>query len=160
MKTVIIYASTHHGNTKKVVDQMAACIDADIVDITKSNPLHIAGYDLIGFASGIYFGSFHEKITKFVEKEAFSKRQKAFLVDTCGIGYKNYSNGIRKKLERKGVTVLGNFQCRGYDTYGIWGKLGGVAKGHPNETDFNKAQSFIKQLVKKAENEETETIRH
>lgn len=35
MKTAIIYISVHHGNTKKVVNEMAELLDADLFDLTK-----------------------------------------------------------------------------------------------------------------------------
>ena len=37
---------------------------------------------------------------------------------------------------------MGSFQCRGYDTYGIFGKLGGIAKGHPSQQELKKAEIF------------------
>lgn len=33
MKIVIIYASIHHGNTRKIVEAMANELSADIIDI-------------------------------------------------------------------------------------------------------------------------------
>ena len=35
MKAAIIYISVHHGNTKKVVNEMAEILDADLFDLTK-----------------------------------------------------------------------------------------------------------------------------
>ena len=35
MKSVIIYASTHHGNTKKVVEAISKECGVDLVDATK-----------------------------------------------------------------------------------------------------------------------------
>ena len=55
MKTVIIYASVHHNNTKELVCAIAAENDIDVVDATKITEKDLSGYDLIGFASGIYF---------------------------------------------------------------------------------------------------------
>ena len=66
MKTVVIYASTHHGNTKKVAEYMAKIITADLIDITQNQNPDITAYDIIGFASGIYFHSFHENIKKYI----------------------------------------------------------------------------------------------
>ena len=36
-----------------------------------------------------------------------------------------------------------NFQCRGFDTFGPFEKIGGVAKGHPNEKDLSEARAWI-----------------
>ena len=35
MKAVIIYASTHHGNTRKVVEAIAGACDVELVDAAK-----------------------------------------------------------------------------------------------------------------------------
>ena len=42
----------------------------------------------------------------------------------------------------------GRFQCRGYDTYGPWRFIGGIARKHPDETDLRKAELFAKRMVK------------
>ena len=55
MKTVIIYASVHHNNTKKIVDVIVDEYGVDIIDAAKITEKDLSGYDLIGFASGIYF---------------------------------------------------------------------------------------------------------
>ena len=53
MKSVIIYASTHHGNTKKVVEAIASKCDVELIDATRVHEKNLSEYDLIGFASGI-----------------------------------------------------------------------------------------------------------
>ena len=35
MKTAIVYASVHHGNTKKIVDEIAKDQNVDLVDATQ-----------------------------------------------------------------------------------------------------------------------------
>ena len=35
MKTAIVYASTHHGNTKKLLDAIAAAYEVDLIDAVK-----------------------------------------------------------------------------------------------------------------------------
>ncbi len=35
MKSIIIYASTHHGNTRKVVEAIANECEVEVVDATK-----------------------------------------------------------------------------------------------------------------------------
>ena len=147
MKTAIIYASIHHGNTKKVVESMAECISADLIDITKDNNPDIFEYDLIGFASGIYFNSLHKNIVAFIDGVIFDKKQKVFLVATCGANYKDHTKSMKKILKQKDIDCVGSFQCKGYDTYGFWGKIGGIAKGHPNQKDLENAQNFIKEII-------------
>ena len=38
MRTVILYASVHHGNTKRVTKVMAKILEAELVDVTKETP--------------------------------------------------------------------------------------------------------------------------
>ena len=58
MKTAIVYYSQHHGNTKKLVDAIAAKYDVTLIDVVKEPSANLAGYDRIGFASGIYYSGF------------------------------------------------------------------------------------------------------
>lgn len=146
MKTIILYASTHHGNTKKVVERIAQKMSARMVDVVQEEIPDISGYKLIGLASGVYFGDFHENLRKFAEETDFTPAQKVFLIDTCGIGYKDYTYKLRMLLEGKGVSCLGRFQCRGYDTYGPWRFLGGIARKHPDERDLRKAEYFAQRM--------------
>lgn len=149
MKAIIIYLSSHHGNTKKVVESMAKALGWETVNITKTDNIDIAGYDLIGFASGIYFSSFHEKIKDYISSTEFASNQKIFLVSTCGIPIGDYGKEVKNLLAKKGVSCVGCFQCRGYDTYGFFGKIGGIAKKHPNHKDLAKAQKFAKAMAQK-----------
>ena len=147
MKIIILYASVHHGNTRKLVKCMADAVPATLVDITKDSCPDISGYDVIGLASGVYFFTLHESIVRFLEQAAFEKGQQVFFVDTCGVAACDYTKKLKSKLQEKGVPCLGAFQCRGYDTYGFWGKIGGIARKHPNEKDFRKAQQFLKSIT-------------
>ena len=58
MNTAIIYVSTHHGNTKKLVDAVASEYDVDVYDGTGDVP-DLGTYDCIGLAAGIAFGKFY-----------------------------------------------------------------------------------------------------
>ncbi len=148
MKTIILYASTHHGNTKKVVERMAKILGAPMVDILREEVPELSKYRLIGLASGVYFGDLHKELVKFAEETAFAPEQKVFLADTCGIGWKDYTYKLRISLEGKGVVCAGRFQCRGYDTYGPWKLIGGIARKHPDETDLRKAEIFARRMKK------------
>ena len=52
MKTAIVYASVHHGNTKKIIDEIAKTNDVELIDATQTVEKDLSEYDLIGFASG------------------------------------------------------------------------------------------------------------
>ena len=78
MKTVIVYASVHHGNTKKLVEKIAEECKVDLIDAVQQPKADLADYDRIGFASGIYFSKFHQTILKFAS-ENLPENKKVFL---------------------------------------------------------------------------------
>ena len=55
MRTAIVYASVHHGNTEKLVKRIAEECQVDLIDAVKQPDADLSSYDMIGFASGIYF---------------------------------------------------------------------------------------------------------
>ncbi|MCR4817552.1 MAG: flavodoxin family protein [Fretibacterium sp.] len=147
MKTAILYASVHHGNTKKVAEAMAETLDADLFDLTKQENADISGYDLIGFASGIYYSNMHKAVRKFAESATFRPDQKVFLVCTCGMDSRDFTKKVRKTLEDKQVEVLDSFRCRGFDTFGPLVLIGGIAKGRPNAEDLARAREYARNLA-------------
>ena len=65
MKACIVYASTHHGNTLKVVCAIAKECDVELIDATKVKEKDLEPYDLIGFASGIFYSKFSAPVLNF-----------------------------------------------------------------------------------------------
>ncbi len=58
MTTAIIYYSNHHGNTKKLLDAIAASDDSvTLIDTTEQKDADLSSFDRIGLASGIYFSN-------------------------------------------------------------------------------------------------------
>ena len=146
MKSIIIMASVHHGNTKKVIDAIAKEFPVELVDATKIKEKDLSEYDLIGFASGQYFAKFHKSIIDFASAN-LPANKKVFLLTTYG------GSAIWKSLEdvvgQKQSEVVGKFGCKGYDTFGPFKLVGGIAKGHPNAKDLSDAVEFYKGLIKK-----------
>ena len=48
MKTAIAYYSKHHGNTKKLLDAIAAAAAVDLIDVTSDKNADLSGYDTFG----------------------------------------------------------------------------------------------------------------
>ena len=68
MKTAIVYASVHHGNTKKIIDEIAKTNDVELIDATQTVEKDLSEYDLIGFASGVYGGKFHQSVHQSISQ--------------------------------------------------------------------------------------------
>ena len=143
MRKAIVYTSVHHGNTEKLVKRIAEECQVDLIDAIKQMNADLNDYDMIGFASGIYYSKFHQSILKFSE-ENLSADKKVFLICTYG-GSANFKS-IEQILNKKHASVVGKFGCKGYDTFGPFKLVGGIAKGHPDEEDMKNAVEFVKGL--------------
>ncbi len=143
MRIAIVYTSVHHGNTEKLVKRIAEECQVDLIDAIKQMNADLNDYDMIGFASGIYYSKFHQSILKFSE-ENLSADKKVFLICTYG-GSANFKS-IEQILNKKHASVVGKFGCKGYDTFGPFKLVGGIAKGHPDEEDMKNAVDFVKGL--------------
>lgn len=149
-KIAIIYASVHHGNTEKIVRYIASDIQADIIDILKTKNPDISQYEIVILASGIYFNTFHKSLMRYMKYTSFAEK-KTILLYTCGIAYTDYSRSAVKILIQNSAEHIGSFHCRGFDTYGIFGKFGGIAKKHPSTNDMNKILNNLKQHLNSLE---------
>ena len=138
MRKAIVYTSVHHGNTEKLVKRIAEECQVDLIDAIKQMNADLNDYDMIGFASGIYYSKL-----KFSE-ENLSSDKKVFLICTYG-GSANFKS-IEQILNKKHASVVGKFGCKGYDTFGPFKLVGGIAKGHPDEEDMKNAVDFVKGL--------------
>jgi len=150
METLIIYISVHHGNTEKIAKVMANTLDATLLEVKQANASMLEQYDLIGFGSGIYFGKHHEGLLDFVDKLPVLRNKKAFVFSTSGLGkiwfIHKFDKPLREKLQRKGFDIIGEFSCRGLDTYRATKLVGGINKGRPNAEDLRQAEDFASGL--------------
>ena len=147
MKTAIIYYSKHHENTKKVIDAICKGNDITLIDATKTENANLSEYDLIGFASGIYYSKFHKSVLKFAENN-LPKDKKVFFVCTYGVKKDGYTNAIKEIVLKKSADIVGEFGCLGFNTFGPFKLIGGLAKGHPDRTDYNDSIKFFDEIVK------------
>ena len=132
MKTIVVFTSIAHGNTEKVARAIAEVLKADISKTEEITLDTLGKYDLIGFGSGIYKGKQHQNIFDLIDKMPVSQGKKVFIFSTSGYGTINFNDKLKKELTGKGFNVIGDFACKGLDTYVINKLYGGAAKGRPN----------------------------
>lgn len=146
MKTLIVCVSMHHGNTKKVADAMAGVLQADVVipdDVTADT---LVGYDVIGFGAGIAYGKHYKSLLEFVDSLP-ALHKDVFVFSIRGAkSLRSYHQALKERLIAKRCEVIGEFSCRGFDTYGPAKIIGGIARGRPNEQDLRDAQDFARTL--------------
>lgn len=145
MKTAICYYSRHHGNTLAVLDAMTEGCDVDLIDVTVRMAVRLDQYDRIGFASGIYFSKFSPVVVNFA-RQYLPEGREVFFVYTYGAPKVSLPGNITAAVKEKGCRILGQFGCRGYDTFGPFKLIGGLAKGHPDAQDLKKAKQFFEGL--------------
>ena len=141
-KIAMIYSSIHHNNTETLVKNVKG---VDLYKINEISCIDLSAYDLVGFASGIYQGQFHKNIVHFIHQHA-KELNHIFLVYTSGSGMKRYGKKFQEQLEKLGLNIVDIFSCKGFDPYGAWKLVGGIAKKHTNQKDLEQFKRFIEHL--------------
>jgi flavodoxin len=147
MKTAIVVASKHHGNTRKLVDRIAASSDVTVIDALRDSDADLSCYELIGFASGIACGRIYKQISDCIEKR-LPEGKRVFFLYTCARDDKDFMAAARQSAEARGCKVLGAYGCTGFNTFGPLKLFGGMNKGHPDEKELAGALSFFEALTK------------
>lgn len=145
MKTAIVYYSRHHGNTKKLIDAIAAKHDVTALDATEVKDTDLTQYDAVGFASGIYYSKFHKTVLSFAEKN-LPEGKKVFFLYTYGAKKDGYTRAITEAVGKHHAKILGEYGCFGFNTFGPFKLIGGMAKGHPDDQELRGAVAFYESL--------------
>ncbi len=145
MKTAIAYYSKHHGNTKKLLDAIAATENVTLIDVTAQPTADLSDYDRIGFASGIYYSSFAKQVISFA-KAQLPEGKDVFYIYTHGAPKGDFLKAIQEIAGKKHCREIGVYHCQGYDTFGPFKLVGGLAKGHPTDEEIAGAVAFYKGL--------------
>lgn len=145
MKTAIVYYSKHHANTKKLLDAIATENDVTLIDISQNPNADVSGFDRVGFASGIYYSKFHKSLLAYA-KNQLPEGKETFFIYTYGAEKKGYTAAITDAVSTRHAKILGEFGCFGFNTFGPFKLIGGIAKGHPDSTDIANVLSFYKGL--------------
>ncbi len=148
MKSIIILYSYHHNNTEKIAKVIAKVLEAEIKTPQEVNLDEIPDHDLIGFGSGIYGENLHKSILELADKLPQVTNKKAFIFSTSALAEKNNNHkNIRNKLQAKGYEIVGEFNCRGFNTNSFMKYFGGMNKGRQNEKDLKNAEDFAQKIL-------------
>ncbi len=145
MKSASVYYSKHHGNTKKLLDAIAQAHEVTLIDVTAQPEADLTEYDRVGFASGIYYSKFHKSLLKFAQ-ERLPQGKPVFFLYTYGAEKKSYTDAIAQAVSSRGAKLLGSYGCFGFDSFGPFKLIGGIAKGHPDAAELRGAVSFYEGL--------------
>jgi flavodoxin len=151
MRTLLVLVSFHHHNTEKVANAMAEILDAEVRPPKEVEPEKLAAYDLVGFGSGIYGGKHHGSLLRLADKLPQVVDRRAFLFSTSIDSRTDETHApLRERLTARGYEVLGDFNCRGFNTNSFLKFFGGIARGRPNDEDLEHAREFAQQMQRAA----------
>ena len=133
MRSVIVYTSVHHETPRRSPGRWASALGAEAVRAADATPETVASADLVGFGSGIYFGSHHKTLLAFAASLPMEREGRAFIFSTSGRGGNRLPpEAQRHLLVAKGYTIVGEFACKGWDSYSLLKLIGGINKGRPD----------------------------
>jgi len=150
MKSLIIVHSYHHNNTQKVAQAMAKVLDAEVKSPQQTAPDELKQYDLVGFGSGIDSDKHYQVLLDFADILPQLADKNVIIFSTSGLTgeekrAKDHS-ALREILQSKGCRIVGEFQCRGFNTNSFLRFFGGMNKGRPDAEDLKHAEEFALKL--------------
>lgn len=74
------------------------------------------------------------------------ENEQAFFIYTYGAEESGYTDAITKAVKKHNAKILGEYGCFGFNTFGPFKLIGGIAKGHPDTNDLNNALKFYESL--------------
>jgi len=151
---LLIVFSYHHRNTEAIAKAFAPTLGARIATPQEVDPTEAAGYDLVGFGSGIDSGKHCAPLLDLADRLPQVANRKAFIFSTCGIPAFGFSQGfvlknhtaLREKLLSKGYRIVDEFGCVGWNTNSFLRLFGGLNRGRPNAEDLNRAEELAQAL--------------
>jgi flavodoxin len=144
-RALIICVSVSNGNTATVARAIGSALGAEVREPEEVDPRTLEDYDVVGFGSGIYGGSHHERLRRYVEQLPQVTGRAAFVFCTAGLGRSQslpWQPSLESLLKDKGYDVVGSFACRGLDIVGPLRLVGGLNRGHPDAKDLTRAFEF------------------
>lgn len=149
-RTVILYRSKHHGNTKKLVDALVAAhpeIDTiDVATLGKEEYPDLSPYHIIIVGSGIYYTKFDKDVLRVCD-HCLRDGDNVIGLMTYGGAAKFNGGDLDGVCRMKMATLMCTYGCPGFDTFGPYKFVGGMNKGRPNQEDIDGAVEFYDKFL-------------
>lgn len=151
-RTLMLCKSVHHQNTAKVARAIAEPLTARMLEPEQASQTLLDEHDLVGFGSGVYFGRLHPALFEWLDRlptPTVPRGKPAFVFSTAGLSLLTpaWHAAFNAALARKGFDVVGEFHCRGFDTWGPLWLIGGINRTHPDQRDLERAGTFAHRLL-------------
>jgi flavodoxin/ferredoxin len=149
-RTAIVYFS-QTGNTEKVARAIARGMEAcgtapDLLRLETTDPRTLADYDFIGLGVPSFYFKLPFNVKWFMKAMRPMKGKFAFAFLTQG-GHPGLAlREMKRRLARRGVTMVDAFGCLGVDTYPPYIGMNWRA-GHPDDAELAAAEAFGRGLI-------------
>lgn len=70
-----------------------------------------------------------------------------FFIHTAGSPRENQNAEAKAIADARDCKCFGTYFCKGFDTYGPFKYIGGIAKGHPTRNEIEEAIKFYNDIV-------------
>jgi len=120
--------------------------DVELFIMSSQAAFHPEEYDIIGFASGIYYGKFL-KVLLTSARQNLPQRMKTFFVFTTGNPDKKATASIREAVAEKNPIILGGHGCKGFNMFGLFKLVGGITKGYPDTRKLQKTKEVFQAKI-------------
>jgi len=150
-KKIIIFIQSYASmNTKLLIDNsIKKFSDIEVLSLPNDTKIDVSSYDIIGFASGIYFWDCGKEIYKHLEKIKGIEGKNVFFICTAGSPKESYIKKPKEAIEKKGGNFVAAFGTMGTTK----GKVTGFFRDlfnmqiRPNENDFKECENFIENII-------------
>ncbi len=99
-------------------------------------------YERVGIASGSHFSSFAKQVLSYAE-EYLPEDKPVFFIYTHDAAKGDFLKGICEITKKKHCPELEEYWSQGYDTYGPFNLVRGIAKGHPTQDEVDGSSASI-----------------
>ena len=154
-RALMILVSAPGGSTARIAKAIATALGARVLSPAEAKATDLSACAIMGFGSGIIDQEHHKALLSFVDALPPQAGKKAFIFSTSGVsrqfalkhGIDDPHTPLRKKLVEKGFTVVGEFNCAGFNGNSFLKLIGGMNKGRPNQEDLARAEDFARGLI-------------
>jgi flavodoxin/NAD-dependent dihydropyrimidine dehydrogenase PreA subunit len=150
MKSIIIYFSLT-GNTEVIAKAIKAGVEkaagyCTLAKLKDADPYHLYNFNLIGLGTPVHAHVEPANVRAFINKMRFVGNKHIFVFSTHGTHPDFFFPSIIPKLKRRGLVVIGTFDCYAPCYLSIKPEPYPTA-GHPDKIDLQNADYFGSQMV-------------
>ena len=149
--TIIFMQSYGSMNTKLLLDNSTKKFpNLEVVTLPNETKLDVSSYDIIGFASGIYFWDLGKEVYNHINKLKGLEGKNVFVICTAGSPNESYLKKPKEAIEKKGGKLVAGFETMGSTKGGVSGFFRGLfnMQVRPNDNDFKECENFIENTLK------------